>query len=255
MQNVWRVFIFEDSTTHHLQQNCLPALCLNDCITRYACPYNSTNCESKFCSAAAGYSRPFLSINRQLPSPLVCACEGDIIEVNVYNGLLETADSATIHWLGMWQHNTPFMDGTPYVSQCPIPPEQSFQYKFEAFPPGTHWYHSHLGIQRYDGVAGPLIVMPRGNRTDLPETIDDPEQYAIFVQDWLNKDTGQRQEMDMAFGFLKQRNYGTPESLLINGKGFVDSKPFKPLKTGNGTHYATIPPELFVVEQGKYYRF
>ena len=169
----------------------------------------------------------------------------------MYNGLLESSDSATIHWHGMWQRNTPHMDGTPYVSQCPIPPEQSFQYKFEAFPPGTHWYHSHIGIQRYDGIAGPLIVLPRGQRTDIPpDAIDDPENYTIFVQDWINNNTGQRQEMDMTFGFGKKKAHDQPETLLINGKGHINGREFtkdnKPIYT---------PSARFLAREGKRYRF
>ena len=204
---------------------------------------------------AGGYSREFLSINRQLPSPMICVCEGDTIVVDVYVGLLASSDSATIHWHGMWQQNTPHMDGTPYVSQCPIPPEQSFTYEFEAFPPGTYWYHSHLGIQRFDGMAGPLIVMPRSYR-ELGQVvvIDNPEEFTVFVQDWLNEDAGQHQDMDMQFGFGKEERHDRPETLLINGKGYVNGRRFKNFNNkGNPLH---TPPAIFKVKNSSsLYRF
>jgi len=37
------------------------------------------------------------------------------------------------------------MDGTSGVTQCPITPNSSFQYVFNADIAGTYWYHSHLG--------------------------------------------------------------------------------------------------------------
>jgi FtsP/CotA-like multicopper oxidase with cupredoxin domain len=34
------------------------------------------------------------------------------------------------------------MDGARDVTQAPIMPGQSFTYRFAAYPPGTHYYHS-----------------------------------------------------------------------------------------------------------------
>ena len=62
------------------------------------CPYNQTKCADKFCNPAGGYPRPFLSVNRQLPGPMVCACEGDTIQVLLFNGLLGSSGSITTLW-------------------------------------------------------------------------------------------------------------------------------------------------------------
>ena len=42
--------------------------------------------------------------------------------------------------------------------QCAIDPQKSFHYIFKARPSGTHWYHSHTGVQRSDGLFGALTV-------------------------------------------------------------------------------------------------
>lgn len=36
-----------------------------------------------------------------------------------------------------------------------------FILRFKALPYGTFWYHSHLGAQRSDGIAGALIILKR----------------------------------------------------------------------------------------------
>lgn len=54
-------------------------------------------------------------------------------------------------------------------------------YRFKAKPAGTHWYHAHQGSMRGDGLAGPLIVLPRKDRTDLPRVEDD---FIIVLQEW-----------------------------------------------------------------------
>lgn len=51
------------------------------------------------------------------------------------------------------------MDGSAYVTQCPIAPGNSFLYNFTAgHQVGTFWYHSHYGAQYCDGLRGPLII-------------------------------------------------------------------------------------------------
>ena len=45
----------------------------------------------------------------------------------VHNQMLHS--SATIHWHGFHMHNTPWMDGVGYITQCPIAPMTSFMYR------------------------------------------------------------------------------------------------------------------------------
>eukprot|EP00058_Branchiostoma_floridae_P025154 XP_002610644.1 hypothetical protein BRAFLDRAFT_117887 [Branchiostoma floridae] len=78
------------------------------------------------------------------------------VVVKVTNKLLTEATG--IHWHGLHMRSTPYMDGVPYVTQCPIMPRESFVYRFNAEPAGTHFYHSHLRTQREDGLFGAFIV-------------------------------------------------------------------------------------------------
>ncbi len=68
-------------------------------------------------------------------------CYGDRIVVDVMNQM--PAREVTIHWHGILQQKSPWMDGTPYVAQCPIHDSTAFRYNFLAETSGTHFYHSH----------------------------------------------------------------------------------------------------------------
>lgn len=58
------------------------------------------------------------------------------VYVHVHNQLM--TDSATIHWHGLTHRGsgitggkgTPWSDGAPYITQCPIPPGNSFTYRY-----------------------------------------------------------------------------------------------------------------------------
>ena len=100
--------------------------------------------------------RSVLTINGLMPGPNLIVYEGQKVVVKVTNML--SSDTTSIHWHGMHQKNTPWMDGVGGISHCPIIPGTSFTYAFNATPSGTFWYHSHSGTQRTDGLFGALIV-------------------------------------------------------------------------------------------------
>lgn len=54
-------------------------------------------------------------------------CEGDTIEVKVTNNLI--AEGTSIHWHGILQRNSQHMDGTAFVTQCPITKNSYFTYR------------------------------------------------------------------------------------------------------------------------------
>ena len=70
-------------------------------------------------------------------------CEGDEVVVDVINHL--PSESTSIHWHGQHMVGTPYMDGVPLLTQCPIGPASSFRYRFWAANAGTNYYHSHSG--------------------------------------------------------------------------------------------------------------
>ncbi|XP_067947625.1 uncharacterized protein [Watersipora subatra] len=128
-----------------------------------------------------GYQTKYIAINGQMPGPTIEVPIGATVFVKVQNNLL--TDSATIHWHGLTQRNTQWSDGAPYISQCPIPPHTSFTYKFVAEHAGTFWYHSHLDMQRMDGLFGALIVHDM-SRPSFPS-------FTVQVHDWLHMDSDQ----------------------------------------------------------------
>jgi iron transport multicopper oxidase len=103
-----------------------------------------------------GYLRPFVGINGQWPCPPITGNIGDTIKINLVNSLGN--QTTTLHFHGLYQYNTSFEDGAAMVSQCPIPPGQSFVYQFVLQQAGTYWYHAHVGGQYVDGLRGPLII-------------------------------------------------------------------------------------------------
>ena len=58
-------------------------------------------------------------------------------KVRVQNNL--QIQSASVHWHGIHQTNNYWMDGAPYLSQCPILPKQSYEYVWKAETDGTFW--------------------------------------------------------------------------------------------------------------------
>jgi FtsP/CotA-like multicopper oxidase with cupredoxin domain len=74
-----------------------------------------------------GVYRPLLTINGKFPGELIRCNEGDTIVVNVEN---KGVNATSIHWHGLYQNGTNWMDGTPGITQCPIAPGGSFRYEF-----------------------------------------------------------------------------------------------------------------------------
>jgi multicopper oxidase len=123
-----------------------------------------------------GRSRQIWCYNGQLPGPLIRGKLGQKLRIKVVNHL-PTATS--VHWHGLHQPGTWHMDGVDKVSHEPIPPGQSFVYEFEATPAGTHWYHSHVGVQYANGLIGPLVI----DEPTPPARYDREE--ILLINDWF----------------------------------------------------------------------
>ena len=105
-----------------------------------------------------GVLRDVILINNQFPGPLIEANFGDWIEVHVHNNISNPEEGTAIHWHGFTQRETPWMDGTPGIGQCPIAPGASFTYRFRAEVYGTSFWHAHYSAQYTAGAAGPMVV-------------------------------------------------------------------------------------------------
>lgn len=190
--------------------------------------------------------------NRSLPGPPIIVYVGQILIVHVISRL--TSENIAIHWHGLPMKGEPYMDGSAFVTQCPILPGQTFTYRFRVGLEGTHFYHSHIGNQRVKGVHGPLIVKPRGESSSVKEHI-------LTIQDF-NHDWGIDMDINkMQQGWFDNRQpYKISQSPggvfltflyvtsgLINGRGRYHDP--------NSNKHNEAPLTVFEVEQGQRYRF
>lgn len=142
--------------------------------------------------------------NGQYPGPELRLNEGETLQVDVSNQL---PDPTTIHWHGIPLSNR--MDGVPEITQDSIQPKHSFQYKFEATPPGTYLYHSHVNLQLDRGLLGPLIIEEESPHVDYDEDV------TLFLDDMLSTEP----QLDAGNGMGERPPY---EELLINGRSSDD---------------------------------
>jgi iron transport multicopper oxidase len=149
-------------------------------------------------------------VNNQFPGPTIRVKVHDIIIVHVHNAL-QTTEEVTIHFHGILQRQTPQMDGVGFVTQMPIPSNKTYTHVFYAYPPGTHFYHSHAGLQAVT-TFGALII-------DDPvrpwEAAEIPSGPLMFSDNWEGVDR-LTQEMGLEGSpFIWE---GEPSNLLINGQ-------------------------------------
>lgn len=81
-----------------------------------------------------------------------------------------------IHWHGLHPPNS--QDGVPGLTQAAILPDASYRYYFPLRPSGTHWMHSHLGLQEAFLLSAPLIVH------ESPEEHADEQEIVLFLGDF-----------------------------------------------------------------------
>lgn len=108
--------------------------------------------------APDGVMKEMILVNDAFPGPQIEANWGDMIEVIVHNQIADPDEGVSMHWHGLRMFKTPWMDGVPSVSQCPIAPNSSFTYRFQADSYGTSWWHSHYSAQWAAGLFGPIII-------------------------------------------------------------------------------------------------
>ncbi|KAL6260451.1 hypothetical protein P5V15_007976 [Pogonomyrmex californicus] len=207
----------------------------------YDCPFNITDCFRPHCIPADGMKRSLMVVNRQMPGPSIEVCQGDRIIVDMIN-LLHT-ESTTMHWHGQHHFATPYMDGVPHVSQCPIPPRATFRYKYIATEAGTHFWHSHIGFQRGDGVFGPLIVRVPP-KVDWHKDLYDYDDHTLVIADWAHE-----LGLTKFLAHYHSDGHNKAPNLLVNGLGR-----FIAIKDENET-LADMPITTFTVKPDSRYRF
>ena len=190
-------------------------------------------------------------VNGRLPGPSVIVYEGQTVTVYVTNKL--NSGTASIHWHGLHQQGTPWMDGVPWVTQCPILPGQTFKYEFIAKPKGTFWWHSHSGAERSMGVFGAFIIKSRVETK--------VEEHIVQIQDWNHNVISDTVHMKMVYGAYEGRT-------KVKGKQSLDGSFFSifqihsGLINGRGRYYDPrtgisnmAPLTVYRVLKDRKYRF
>lgn len=75
------------------------------------------------------FDKPTIGINGQWPIPAIRVTVGDRLILHVHNDLGNA--STSLHFHGLFQNGTNHMDGATGVTQCPIPPGESFTYNIK----------------------------------------------------------------------------------------------------------------------------
>lgn len=252
------------------------AACFFDDVGYKDSDFTRRNCSVPMTVDGVNY-RNVISINGQIPGPTLIVTQNQTVVVHVIN--LLTCDAISVHWHGLWQRNTPWMDGVGFITQPPIDPGSTFDYIFIAGQSGTYWYHSHIGPQRSEGLYGGLVlrdpvdffnetVRPRV----LPEdsgavVVDSPEVHTVTMIDWMK---------ELSLDLFVQINDSLsiyPDSPVLSvptrgnkpyeGPSLIDGTGTGPLPFWSGLingrgrfNDSTLTPlSVFSVEPNRYYRF
>ena len=121
------------------------------------------------------------------PGPTLRAKQGEEFKVRLVN---ELQQPTVIHWHGLRIANA--MDGVPHLTQMPVEPGASFDYRFTPPDAGTFWYHTHFGSseQLARGLYGVLVVEER-------EPVPVDRDLVLVVDDWRLLDNS---EIQPSFG-------------------------------------------------------
>ena len=129
----------------------------------------------------SGKSRRAIAVNGQIPMPTLTFTEGDTAEIYVHN---ELDEETSLHWHGLFLPNKE--DGVPNLTQMPIKPHSTYKYSFPIRQHGTHWYHSHSGLQEQIGMYGSFVMNKRNSDPNFREGIDDLPTIPIVLSEWTD---------------------------------------------------------------------
>jgi FtsP/CotA-like multicopper oxidase with cupredoxin domain len=102
-----------------------------------------------------GHAYVMAGFNGQYPGPLLMVEQGSSITVRFRNG---TEHETAVHWHGVRLENR--YDGVPDLTQPPVRPGESFEYRVFFRDAGIYWYHPHHreDVQQDLGLYGNMLV-------------------------------------------------------------------------------------------------
>ena len=176
-----------------------------------------------------GVYKSMVVINGRFPGPIIRANQDDTIVVHISN---KGVNATSIHWHGIYQNGSNWMDGTVGVTQCPIAPWASFTYRFHLRgQSGTYWYHAHQGTQVADGLYGPLVVHSRRERQ--LQKLEYATDRVVMVQDYYHDLSSA-----LLFNYLKpdrENAEPVPDGALINGRNIRNCDALPHRRCSNAT--------------------
>ncbi|MFM9909220.1 MAG: multicopper oxidase domain-containing protein [Chitinophagaceae bacterium] len=129
----------------------------------------------------SGKEKRAIAVNGQIPMPTLTFTEGDTAEIVVHNELNE---STSLHWHGLLLPNR--YDGVPNLTQMPIKPHTTHLYRFAIIQHGTHWYHSHSGLQEQIGMYGNFVMNKKADDPSIRKGIDDLPTIPVVLSEWTD---------------------------------------------------------------------
>lgn len=145
-----------------------------------------------------------------------------------------TDSQIALHWHGLSMRGNPQSDGAHGFTSCAYGPGSEHTYRFVLHEEdsGTHWWHSHVGMSRSDGLWGTFIVHSKKEREALKKanasisktepSLEWDQEEIITLGDHYHT-TGAEQ----LSWFMSRYSLGfepTPDSSLINGKNAFECK-------------------------------
>ena len=124
-----------------------------------------------------------LGFNGQYPGPLIEVGQGATIVVRFTN---RTDFPTAVHWHGVRLDNR--FDGVPHLTQEPVEPGGSFEYKVRFRDAGIYWYHPHHreDVLQDLGLYGNLLVRSREPDFFGPAN----REEVLMLDDFLAGDAG-----------------------------------------------------------------
>ena len=140
---------------------------------------------------------------------------GQQFQFNLKN---DASEETAIHWHGLTPPTA--QDGVPMLSGPVLKAGETRLYDFENTKPGTHWMHSHLGLQEQRMLAAPLIVH------ELQKQLFDEQEHVVMLHDFAFRDPQEilaelREGMEDMPGMVMTSDV-TYDALLANDRTLDD---------------------------------
>jgi len=131
----------------------------------------------------------------------------------------------SVHFHGFSMRGVPFLDGTSYISQCPVQRGERQVIEFTVDEePGTYMWHDHKNMAVADGLAGGLIVTGEADEA-LKSRFNVTRDEVLVVSDFFEQDSVTQAKAINAPANVSDFMWNA-RSLLLNWNGcFNDCSP------------------------------